>query len=44
MTREFTLVATNVPYLARGKQDETLRDYIDGRASGGEGRPGDGVR
>ena len=29
MAREFTLVATNVPYLARGKQDETLRDYLD---------------
>jgi hypothetical protein len=28
MTREFTLVATNVPYLARGKQAEELRDYI----------------
>ena len=29
MTREFTLVATNVPYLARGKQAEELRDYIE---------------
>ena len=29
MAREFTLVATNVPYLARGKQDEEMRDYID---------------
>ena len=28
MAREFTLVATNVPYLARGKQAEALRDYI----------------
>jgi hypothetical protein len=28
MAREFTLVATNVPYLARGKQSEELRDYI----------------
>jgi len=28
MSREFTLVATNVPYLARGKQAEELRDYI----------------
>ena len=28
MTREYTLVATNVPYLARGKQDKVLRDYI----------------
>ena len=44
MAREFTLVATNVPYLARGKQDEALRDYIERRASGGEGGPGDGVR
>ncbi len=29
MTREYTLVATNVPYLARGKQDKVLRDYIE---------------
>ena len=29
MTREYTLVATNVPYLARGKQDQVLRDYIE---------------
>ncbi len=28
MSREFTLVATNVPYLARGKQADELRDYI----------------
>ena len=28
MTREYTLVATNVPYLARGKQVPELRDYI----------------
>src|SRR5271157_5122955 len=28
MSREFTLVATNVPYLARGKQAEELRDYV----------------
>jgi hypothetical protein len=28
MARQFTLVATNVPYLARGKQAEELRDYI----------------
>ena len=28
MAREFTLVATNVPYLARGKQDKVLREYI----------------
>jgi hypothetical protein len=25
----FTLVATNVPYLGRGKQDEVLRDYCE---------------
>ena len=29
MSRQFTLVATNVPYLARGKQTEKLRDYIE---------------
>ena len=29
MSREFTLVATNVPYLARGKQAEVLRRYIE---------------
>jgi len=29
MTRECTLVATNVPYLARGKQAPELRDYIE---------------
>jgi hypothetical protein len=28
MAREFTLVATNVPYLARRKQAEELKDYI----------------
>jgi hypothetical protein len=28
MARRFTLVATNVPYLARGKQDETMRTYL----------------
>ncbi len=26
---QFTLVATNVPYLGRGKQDEVLMDYCD---------------
>lgn len=26
---QFTLVATNVPYLARGKQDEVLKDYCE---------------
>lgn len=25
----FTIVATNVPYLGRGRQDEVLRDYCD---------------
>jgi hypothetical protein len=29
MTREFTLVATNVPYLSRGKQCQELRDYLE---------------
>jgi hypothetical protein len=28
MSREFTLVVTNVPYLARGKQSNALRHYI----------------
>jgi len=28
MSREFTLIATNVPYLTRGKQAECLRDYL----------------
>jgi hypothetical protein len=28
MSKEFTLVATNVPYLARGKQAEELQDYL----------------
>ena len=27
--RQYTLVATNVPYLARGKQGETLRDFCE---------------
>jgi len=26
---QFTLVATNVPYLGRGKQDDTLKNYIE---------------
>jgi hypothetical protein len=26
---QFTLVATNVPYLGRGKQDDSLREYCD---------------
>ncbi|HHY55159.1 MAG TPA: N-6 DNA methylase [Chloroflexi bacterium] len=29
LARTYTLVATNVPYLARGKQDETLRSHAD---------------
>jgi hypothetical protein len=29
LAQQFTLVATNVPYLGRGKQDEILRDYCD---------------
>ncbi len=28
LARQYTLVATNVPYLARGKQGEVLRDFI----------------
>lgn len=30
--RRYTLVATNVPYLARGKQGETLRDFCQRHA------------
>ncbi len=30
--RQYTLVATNVPYLARGKQSETLRAFCQSRA------------
>jgi len=33
LARQFTLVATNVPYLARGKQDEALKDFLDARHS-----------
>lgn len=29
LSRQFTLVATNVPYLGRGKQDEVLQDYCE---------------
>ena len=29
LASQFTLVATNVPYLGRGKQDEVLIDYCD---------------
>ena len=27
--RQFTLIATNVPYLGRGKQDDDLRDFLN---------------
>jgi hypothetical protein len=29
LARRFTLVATNVPYLGRGKQDDVLKDYCE---------------
>ena len=29
LARRYTLVATNVPYLARGKQGDVLRDFIE---------------
>ena len=29
LARQFTLVATNVPYLGRGKQDDALMDYCE---------------
>ena len=29
LARRYTLVATNVPYLARGKQGDVLKDYIE---------------
>jgi hypothetical protein len=29
LARQFTLVATNVPYLGRGKQADTLKEYCD---------------
>lgn len=29
MARQYTLIATNVPYLARGKQGDVLRDFIE---------------
>ena len=29
LTRKFTLVATNVPYLGRGKQDDILKEHCD---------------
>ncbi|MBX3053886.1 MAG: hypothetical protein KF753_20580 [Caldilineaceae bacterium] len=36
LARRYTLVATNVPYLARGKQDETLRDFCAEHAPAGK--------
>ena len=30
---QFTLVATNVPYLGRGKQDEVLKEYCERSSS-----------
>lgn len=29
LAREYTLLATNVPYLARGKQGDTLKEFIE---------------
>ena len=29
LARQFVLLATNVPYLGRGKQDETIKEYCD---------------
>ena len=37
---EFTLIATNVPYLGRPRQDEVLADYCDQVHPQGKGRPG----
>ena len=31
LARQYTLVATNVPYLARGKQGDVLKDFIEQR-------------
>jgi len=31
LSSRFTLVATNVPYLGRGKQDDVLKDYCGGQ-------------
>ena len=31
MSRQYTLVATNVPYLARDKQGDVLRDFVERR-------------
>jgi hypothetical protein len=33
LSRNFTLVATNVPYLGRGKQDIVLKDYCEDKYS-----------
>ena len=35
MAQEFTLVATNVPYLARAKQSDELRSYIENEYTAG---------
>lgn len=32
LTKKFTLVATNVPFLSRSKQSSTLRDYLELRS------------
>ena len=37
----YTLVATNVPYLGRGKQDEVLQEHLQIHYPLGQGRPGD---
>ena len=29
LSKRFTLIATNVPYLGRGKQDDELKYFID---------------
>lgn len=36
LRRKYTTVATNVPYLARGKQVDTLKDYIEHTYPNGE--------
>ncbi|MGN6258090.1 MAG: DNA methyltransferase [Solirubrobacterales bacterium] len=37
LVRDFTLVATNVPFLSRSKQAESLRSYLDARAPRAKG-------
>ncbi|OBI43926.1 hypothetical protein A5707_03920 [Mycobacterium kyorinense] len=37
LTRSFTLVATNVPFLSRGKQSQVLRTYCDSHLAEGRG-------